>query len=259
MGAYPLFLCADWAALPADVEALTGELASLTLVSDPFADLEPQRLALTFPLCRRFKTHWTLDLAHAGAPSRHHRDACRQASRRLRVEHCPEPLRQLDEWLAVFACLVGRHDLRGLKAPSRKAFARQLTVPGLAMFRAELNGEAVGFQLWFVSGDVAYGHLMAATPAGYAAQAHYGMTAAAIEHFAGRVLWLDFGGAAGATDAPDSPLVAFKRGWCNGTRPTYLCGRILDPPRYRQLCAQAGGGDYFPAYRAGELTGLVGR
>ena len=54
---------------------------------------------------------------------------------------------------------------------------------------------------------------------------------------------------------PGGGLREFKRGWSTGTRPAYLCGRILQPQRYAELAEERGPGErsYFPAYRAGEF------
>src|SRR6185503_6670832 len=47
MGCYPLFSCSDWSALPNDLAALDG-LVSLTLVTDPFADVDAESLSNVF-------------------------------------------------------------------------------------------------------------------------------------------------------------------------------------------------------------------
>ncbi len=256
MGPYPLFMCTDWSGLARDVESLRDRLVSLTVVTDPFASARPELLREAFSIVRPFKTHHVLDLGVSGraAISRHHRDAARRSLRRLEVDACARPANHLDEWMDVFSVLVARHGLRGIKAPSRAAFARQLDAPGLVMFRGAIGGHAVAFQLWFVTGEVAYGHLMASTAEGYAADAFYGLTWSAIEYFAARVRWLDFGGSAGRVDLPASSLADFKRGWTNDTRTAWLCGRILNTKRYEALSARVSSSDYFPAYRAGELT-----
>ena len=256
MGPYPLFMCTDWSGLARDVESLRDGLVSLTVVTDPFAPVGPELVREAFSIVRPFKTHHVLDLGGSGcdAISRHHRDSARRSLRRLEIDACARPADHLDEWMEVFSVLVARHGLRGIKAPSRAAFARQLDTPGLVMFRGAIGGHAVASQLWFVTGEVAYGHLMAATPEGYASHAFYGLTWSAVEYFAGRVRWLDFGGAAGRLDLPDSRLAGFKRGWTNDTRTAWLCGRILNTKRYQALSARVSSSDYFPAYRAGELT-----
>jgi hypothetical protein len=45
----------------------------------------------------------------------------------------------------------------------------------------------------------------------------------------------------------------FKRGWSTGERTVYLCGRILNRPKYAELSERAvAEPGYFPAYRKGE-------
>ena len=106
--------------------------------------------------------------------------------------------------------------------------------------------------LWYEQDDVAYYHLAAYSDAGYEHRAAFALFSAALAHFRGRVDWLALGAGAGAAATDDDGLARFKRGWATGTRTAYLCGRVLDPARYRAL-AGAGAGmaaAYFPAYRA---------
>src|SRR5205807_9852136 len=65
--------------------------------------------------------------------------------------------------------LVQRHGLRGIKAFSRESFRDQLAVPGITLLRAVRAGRTAGAHLWYVSGSVAYSHLMALSADGYAA------------------------------------------------------------------------------------------
>jgi hypothetical protein len=156
----------------------------------------------------------------------------------------------------LYGQLVERHGISGLRALSRAAFERQFSVPGLVMFCGSVDDEVVGLHLWYVCGDVAYGHLGATSARGYEFMASY-----ALGYFRDRVRWLDLGGAGGVT-AGDSAggLERFKAGWATGTRPTFVCGRILQPSVYAQLAAERGGTDsrYFPSYRYGEFRAAPG-
>ena len=92
-------------------------------------------------------------------------------------------------------------------------------------------------------------------PAGYEAGASYALYAAAVEHFAPRVAWLDLGAGAGVSAATEG-LTQFKRGFATGTRPAFFCGRIGDRDAYEALATQAGsdsGELYFPAYRRADF------
>lgn len=256
MGPYPLFACQDWSRLPEDLEEIE-DLVSLTLVTDPFGDYDENLLSQCFDTIIRFKGHFVADLTLPpdGIISKHHRYYARKALEKVRVEECGEPLRFLDEWTGLYASLTKRHGLAGIQAFSRDAFARQLEVPGLVMFRASAEGEAVGIHLWYVSGDVAYSHLAASSPQGYQLMAAYALHRFAMERFAGRVGWLDLGAGAGVgagVGQKQGGLDQFKKGWSTGTRTAYLCGRVFDHETYRELSRGSDTG-YFPAYRAGEF------
>jgi hypothetical protein len=254
MGTYPLLVCDDWARLPADLDRAAERLVALTFVTDPFGALDPEALRPALDLMVPFKEHYVVDLA---APlehflSRHHRESAARSLEHVRVERCADPLRYRDEWASMFAVLAARHRLRGLKAFSAEALAAQLATPGLVMFRVVKGEETLGFQLWYVQGDVGYGHLMAFSEDGYRRAVSYALTYEALRYFAGQGAprWLDLGGAAGR--GADEGLLFFKRGWSNARRTVYLCGRIGDRAAYDSL---TGGqtSDYFPAYRRGEL------
>ena len=113
----------------------------------------------------------------------------------------------------------------------------------------------MGLDLWYVQGEVATGHLVAVNEEGYALRASYGLKLFLLEYFKGRVRYVNLGGAAGlGTDGSDG-LSAFKRGWTNTTRMTFLCARTCNPELYSGLARARGhaGASYFPAYRAGEF------
>jgi hypothetical protein len=89
---------------------------------------------------------------------------------------------------------------------------------------------------------------------GYRLRAAYALYWSAINHFAHRLRWLDFGGVPGSRDDAESGLAQFKRGWANTTRWSYFCGRILDPASYNDIVSKNGiEGAHFPAYRAGDF------
>lgn len=162
----------------------------------------------------------------------------------------------MDEWIALYGSLVEREGLTGVKAFSRKSFADQFKVPGFRMFRAVYNGVTAGIQTYFISENIAYGHLMSMSEVGYQTRASYAMTWASFEHLSkGEIRWVDTGGVPGVRDGMAEGLAAFKRGWSSGTRTAYFCGAILNPTKYREIIDAKGIGetDYFPAYRLGEF------
>jgi hypothetical protein len=245
MGCYPVFACRDWGRIELDLQPLREELVSLTLVTDPFGRLDEETLGRSFDLVRPYKQHHVTDLGRPDheVMSRSHRRKVAKARDRVAVETCMDPVD------------VKRHGIGGIRAFSRAAFARQLEVPGLVMFRATAEGQVVGMHLWYLHDDVAYAHLGAMTDLGYRLSASYALDGYAIEQFRDRVRWLDLGGAAGLEDGDaDRGLREYKQHWSTGTLTAYLCGAVLHPEPYGRLARARGDATaYFPAYRAGEF------
>jgi hypothetical protein len=259
MGCYPLFSCADWSRLPEDIESLSEELVSLVLVTDPFGDYTEEGLSHTFKdLVVPFKEHFVVDLAVAPETflHSHHRRNARKALEVVSVEEC-SAADSIHEWLNLYANLVTRHDIRGIARFSQASFALQSKVPGAVMLRAIHEGRTVGMTWWFVSGGVGYYHLGAFSDEGYQQRASFALFWRALELFrADGLRWLDLGAGAGVANGAQDGLSRFKRGWSNGTRMAYLCGRIFDRSRYEQIAEAKGTQttDYFPAYRQGEFV-----
>ena len=114
------------------------------------------------------------------------------------------------------------------------------------MFSATSEAQVVGLHIWYVQGEVAYGHLGAASQRGYELMASFALYAFAIEQLRTEVRWLALGGAAGDSDDDESDgLRRFKEGWATGTRQTYLCGKVLQPDTYRKLAGDAPDVKYF--------------
>ena len=269
MGLYPLFLCRDWSALRADLEHVASNLVSLVVVTDPFGHHDVDLLNRCFTDgVIPFKEHFVADLDADGdaVGSRGHRRDARRALSRLSVESLGDPPAHLDEWTRLYDVLVARHGIRGIGAFSRGAFEHQLRVPGLVAFRARRGTETVGMALWYLHEDAAYWHLGAFSDAGYTLGASYALMSCAIQAFRdARIRWLNLGAGAGVSATDRDGLSAFKRNWATGTRTAYLCGRIFDRTRYRDLAAAGGktASSYFPAYREGEFrppasTGIRG-
>ncbi|MEM7412287.1 MAG: GNAT family N-acetyltransferase [Myxococcota bacterium] len=257
MGAYPLLSCSDWSGLPDDLETRTEGLVSVVAVTDPFGNYDEALLERCFDFVRPWKHHFVADseLPVEKIASKNHRKMSRRAQRLVEVETCADPSAHADEVHALYGVLIERHGLRGIHAFSKQSLARQLEVPGMVMFRATHEGEVVGLDLWYVQDDVAQGHLAMFSEKGYEVRASFATKWHLIEHFRGRARWINFGGAAGTDPDADDGLTRFKRGWSSETRPSYLCGKILDPKAYDALVAEAGAeGAYFPLYRAGEFA-----
>ena len=204
--------------------------------------------------CTSRITSWSSSVnpAAAGAPA-HRRNAAR-AERELTVEEISDPASFLDEWEALYASLIARHEIRGAAAFSRASSAAQLAVPGLVALRASKRGATVGAALWYEQGEVAYYHLAAYDREGYEHGASFALFARALERFAAQGLaWVSLGAGAGASGRGDDGLTRFKRGWSTGTRPAWFGGRVLQRAAYEEL-AGSDHRSWFPAYRAGEFA-----
>jgi hypothetical protein len=248
-----LFACEDWSQLGLDLDELGSDLVSLTLVADPFGAPPPSELRRWFDVVAHFKDHFVVDprACPEAFVSSHHRRYAAKARRELRVERCEDPVALSNDWVRLYGGLVDRHRVRGMAAFSPRSLMKQLEVPGLVMFRAVQGKRTVGLTLWYARGCVAYYHLGAWDDAGYRARASFALIWSAIMHFRDRRQWVDLGGGAGLTLTDDDGLSRFKRGWATGSRPAYICGRIFDHERYRQLAEATGNSQssYFPAYR----------
>jgi hypothetical protein len=260
MGCYPLFSCEDWSQLALDVASLAGDLVSLALVADPFGAYAPEQLARAFDRVVPFKEHFVVDLSvspHAFVCAHHRRNVRQAWQRGVSVDECADPITFLDEWLRLYANLIERHRIGGIRAFSREAFAAQLGVPGIVVLRAAVDTTTVGGTMWYVDRDVAYYHLGAWSFLGYQLRASFALFWHAIDTFAAKGLrWLDLGAGAGLTARAGDGLTRFKRGWATGTRTAYFCTRIFDRETYDGLARARGISEtaYFPAYRQGEFT-----
>lgn len=260
MGCYPLFSCQDWSQLENDLDDLEDKLVSLSLVTDPFGDCDPTHLKRCFPdKVVPFKEHFIVDLSRSVSDDvhPHHRRNAGRALHEVDVERCADASQYLNEWHELYTHLIEKHQIKGLTAFSKTSFDGQLRVPGLVAFRATREGKTVGMILWYVQDKVAYYHLGAYSDLGYSLRASFALFWRAIEYFGSSGLrWLNLGAGAGLNGQGTDGLSRFKRGWSNGTRTAYFCGRILAPDKYAEIirAKNVSATDYFPAYRNGEYS-----
>ncbi|HET6892479.1 MAG TPA: GNAT family N-acetyltransferase, partial [Pyrinomonadaceae bacterium] len=239
-GCYPLFLCRDWSKLHVDLANVGNGLVCLSVVTDPFGEYDPAYLQECFPdVTMPFKEHFVIDLSRSPDTfvQSHHRRNTRKALQDIRVEKCENPIAYLDDWTTLYASLIERHAIKGIAAFSRKAFASQLRVPGIVVFRAEHHEATVGMLLWYGQGNRAYYHLGAYNSRGYELGASFALFDYSIRYFSEHgFAWLNLGSGAGIGDKSESGLSRFKQGWSTDIRTVYFCGRILDPDKYREIC-----------------------
>ena len=141
MGCYPLLVCRDWKGLREDLEELAARrsLISLGVVPDLFGDHDRALLEETFgDVVIPFKEHFITDMHKplAESVSRHHRKYARKALQEIECDVVADAPGFLDEWVELHRNLVARHDAKGIRAYSPRAFAAQLAIPGTAAPRS---------------------------------------------------------------------------------------------------------------------------
>src|SRR5208282_1876684 len=254
-GCYPLFACRDWSKLGKDLGTLREGLVSVALVCDPFGDHNEQLLRETFDCVVAFKSHYIVELGKPPAElvSKHHRYYARKALAKVSVSLVADKPGFLPEWCALYSNLIRRHDLKGIKAFSPRSFGFQFEMQDMLVFRAFHHGRTVGAHLWVLEGGVANSHLAAFSEEGYELMCAYALYWEAITFFTGKVHYLNIGAGAGLEADSADGLNRFKRGWSTASRTAWFCTSVLQPDRYRSLCALAIDAEpsFFPAYRAG--------
>jgi hypothetical protein len=250
LGVYPLQPFGPDADLAAGLAFLTDRgLVSIGLVPDPATAPPIEALTAAFGLCIPFKTHQLVDFARPVEFSKHHRAEVRRALKRVSVETVSLADR-LDDWTGLYGHLAERHEIGGLSAFSRDAFARMAEVEGLTAIAAVADGEIISMHLWVAdpASGAGYSLLAATSPAGYRASAAYAVEDASIRHLS-HLTSLNLGGGAGVA-AGDDGLTFFKRGFANAEVQAWFCGAILDADRYEALSGGATSpATPFPAYR----------
>jgi len=258
MGCYPICCCRRWHGLGDDLAQIQSSVVSVSMVTDPFGEYTPDLLRSLFDVTIPYKQHFVADLSLPleQYTSTRHRKYARKALERTCVEVCDHPAEHLDDWVRLYDCLIDRHHITGIRRFSRESFAKQLSVPGLVMFRAIEADQLLSLDLWYVQGDVAHAHLVGTSPRGYEIQVSYALKLFILEYFTGKVRWANLGAVPGMKQEAGGGLAAFKRGWSSGTRTAFFCGRICDPSNYQKLVHTTGseGTDIFPAYRKGEFS-----
>jgi hypothetical protein len=259
MGCYPIFTCEKWFGLEKDLASFDNQLVSLAVVTDPFGEYNQQDLIRCFKdIVIPYKEHFIVDLQRQPKEfvAVHHQRNAHKAMKVIDVEICTEPLKYLDQWLALYNTLIERHNITGITRFSVDAFAKQLNVPGIVAFRARSDDKTVGMLLWYVQGNVAYYHLGAYSPDGYKLNASFALFWTLLGYFAGRGLrWLSLGAGAGIHGDANDGLTRFKQGWSTDTRTAYFCGRVFDRKKYQKIVETRGipPTPFFPAYRLGEF------
>lgn len=256
MGPYPLFFCRDWYFLIEDFEDIGNSLVSATFVIDPFSNFPLKQYQEYFDVFFPYKDHYIYDseMSLEQSISKNHRRNARRALRDVSVDLVISPNIELDEWVTLYGDLIKRHNIKGIRAFSAESFAKQISIPNTLFFRAWHNGSLVGGNLFYIQGDVAYGHLMALTEQGYALGAAHAIKWVALDYLTQRVRYINFGGGTGGNQGGLTGLDEFKSGWTNKIGKSFFCGKIFDKKLYDNLTDSVNRNDeqWFPAYRFGD-------
>ena len=256
MGGYPLFCCPEWSGLDMDLEDLRESLVSIVMVPDPMSSPSREDLSKIFPYMRPYKKHYfvTTDKRPQLYVKPRHRDHALKALRHIEVEVCNEPWKLAGEFNELFSTLATRHNIRGLRRFSKRAFELQFKLPGLIAFRAITGNKTIGIDTWYVQDNCAQGHLSALSSIAYNMHAAYAIKWSIIEYFSDKVQYINLGG--GRSVEGNDGLSSFKSGWANGSYRSWICGRILQPENYENIVCNrsASSQQYFPAYRWDEYA-----
>ncbi len=259
IGCYPLFSCRDWKLVHLDLDNLKNDLITVSLVTDPFANIEPHDLKKSFDIVHPFKNHYIIDLSEEweNKIDRRHKQKVRKALKEVKIEICSDPAFYLDDWMRLYGSLIQRHKITGIKAFSRECFQEQLAIPGMVLILGKMDGEVVSANMVLMRNQIAYGHLAASSLKGYQVNAAYSIFWATFKYLAEQgIKYFDLGAAAGLKSQARDGLDQFKRGWTKNKQIVYFCGRIFNPEVYGEICKKKGivETEYFPAYRMGEFS-----
>ncbi len=250
---YPLFFCQNWSGLLKDLENLREELVSVSMVIDPFSTFYFEEYRAFFDVFTAYKDHYLLDLKlpPRETVSKNKRKTARRALRDLSVVLQLAPHINIDEWVNLYKCLIERHQIKGIRTFSRESFSKQTAIPNTHFFKVLFQDKIIGGNLFYIQNGVAYSHLSAFTPQGYALGAAYAVKWVAIKHLSECAKWLNLGGGTGSTNRKKSGLDLFKQGWSNKTAKSYFCGKILNPQIYEEITTNRHkvNPGWFPAYR----------
>ncbi len=258
MGTYPLTVIAAEADVAGGLERMRAAgLVSVVLVLDDRLRPSLDRLASAFDFVRPFKSHHLHDPGVGPvAYAKHHRYEVRRAHARAAAAEI-DLADHLPAWASLYAQLAARHAVGSLHAFADGHHAALARLPGVRTFGAFVEDRLVAAHLFVLHDGYAVSHLAASSAEGYETGAAYAVNDLAVAVLGGAGMTINFGGGAGFVDDPADGLVRFKKGFANTTAASYLCGKVLDPTRYRAMSAGYEAGGFFPAYRGVRQKELV--
>ena len=251
---YPMFSCTNLSLITTDLAELdTTYTASMVLRTDAFKEAEVVGALSGFDEVRPFKTH---HIANLDQPWRSYaRRTCRRnaasAQNSFEIRHVEQPANYAGLLSDLNKIILQRHNIPPSNLLSKEELALQLALPGVSLFEARNEQGTQALACFMEVGDYAYAYLLGATVESRRQSVIYGLYGYALDYYQDKIHAIDFGSNAGTSDNSDDGLSQFKRGWCNQTMTSYLCGKILNSNLYQELCDQHNfkKTSFFPAYR----------
>lgn len=254
LGGYPA-----WIVKPnADIQKGLLRLKSLGFVSfvcvpDNYYCPSISELSQYFEIVHPFKDHYLYDKRLGEFKySKHHRYECRQALKSVVVKII-SLTHHISEWVALYQCLVRRHQISGFLAYPASALCKIASLDKeLTTIAAFQNNILVSCHLWVAYGGQVSSFLAASNTIGYEARASYAIYDKAIQYFGENSL-INFGGSAGIQTNAHAGLAKFKSGFANTCKKAYILGSVLDREKYQDLCKLTNTlniENFFPAYRS---------
>jgi transposase-like protein len=208
----------------AGLEALArAGIASVSLIADPMWCPDLAVLQGAFDVCRPFREHYFVDREAEVHYHKKHRNRLNQARRACSVEEVGLA-EHLARWHELYAENVAN---RQIPQPfARTYFERIATLPSLRTIAVRAGGEVVALTLWIRHRDTRYLHEAATSATGFELSAGYAALAHVIENET-ECRYVLLGGSAGFRDERLEGLAMFRRGFSNGSAPSYLCSATL--------------------------------
>ena len=256
---YPMFSCKNLTAIDADINDLdTTSTISLVLRTDAFSEYDVSSKLPGFDQIRRFKTH---QIANLDQPWRSFaRRTCRRnaasAQTIFEIRRVGQPVNYAQHLWDLNQVVLKRRSAVQIMPLTQATLTAQLSLPGVSLFVARNQQGIQAIACFMEVGDYAYAHLLGASDESRSQSVIYGLYGCALDYYQERVQAIDFGGNAGLTEDNQDGVTRFKQGWCNQTRSSYLCCKILNRDLYQELCSRSGSeaSSFFPAYRAAQSS-----
>lgn len=252
---YPMFSCLNLQHIKDDIKILeTSSDVSLTLRTDVFDEAIIPKIRSDFDFIRPFKTHYIAELSTPWREfaSRNCRRYAAKAEASFQISRVMSPPDYAASLLKLNQTILKRVDVAFNVNLTEDILRQLLALPEVVLFDARNDDGLQGLALYMRYGDNVYAHTLGVTDQGRSDYAVYGLYGHALDYFQDNARAIDFGGNPGMAEDSENSIGSFKRAWSNKTQVSFICGKVLRPSLYEDLCQSRSvlQGDFFPAYRA---------